>query len=145
MMAHRRVSAAAALLLLALAGCAADEDATEPSVAEIAAAASTGPYEVGDTVPAGEESPHEARREAAERLAREQDRDFAWVTDAYTFAEGGEVVESYYAVDATAELRDHLSAEWATFDTPEEALEYAEEVVATVGDAERYVVVPYEP
>lgn len=142
-MAHLRAATAGALVFLALTGCAAAGD--EEPAAEIAAAGGTDPYEVGDTVPAGEELPHEARREAAERLSREHDRDFAWVTDAYTLAEGGEVVESYYAVDSTGELQAHLSEEWATFDTPEEAFAYAEEVVVTVGDPERYELVPYEP
>jgi|SRR5690625_876936 len=141
-MARLRAATASALLLLALTGCAAAED--EGPAASIAAAG-TGPYDVGDTIPAGEPLPNEARRETAERLSREHERDFAWVTDAYTLAEGGEVVESYYAVDSTGELRADLSEEWATFDTPEEAFEYAEEAVATTGDPERYELVPYEP
>lgn len=100
---------------------------------------------MGDTIPAGEVTPHEARREAAERLARENDREFVWVTDAYTVAEGGEVVDVYYAVDGTGEVADRVRDEWEVFDNPDEALEYANDVVAGASDPERYDVVPLEP
>lgn len=155
---------AGVLLLLALAGCSEDETGTpagsggptesavptqgappaEPAV-QIAEAPAAGPYEVGDVIPPGEPAPHEARRDAAEGLAAEHDRDYVWVTDAYTLAQGGEVVEAYYAVDATGEIAERLREEWMTFDDPDEALAYAEEVVAEASEPERYDVVPLEP
>ena len=139
--------AAGALVLLGVIGCSADETTagSEDLAAEIADAPSTGPYEVGDTIPAGEATPHEARREAAERLARENDREFVWVTDAYTIAEGGEVVDVYYAVDGTGEVAERVRDEWEVFEDPDEALEYANDVVAGASDPERYDVVPLEP
>ena len=139
--------AAGPLVLLGLAGCSAGGTTAEPAAAtaEIAQAPSTGPYDVGDTVPAGEVLPHEARREVAELLARENDRDFVWVTDAYTIAEGGEVVETYYVVDATGEAFDRVRDEWATFDDPAEALDYAKDVVADLSEPGRYDVVPLQP
>lgn len=142
---------AGALVLLALTGCSADAENPEPTAgpaadpgAQIAAAPSTGPHDVGDVVPAGEDLPHEARRETAQRLAAEHDAEFVWVTDAYSIAEGGEVVETYYAVDATGEISDRLSAEWMMFTDPDEALAYAENVVAEADSPERYEIVPYE-
>lgn len=139
--------AAAALVLLGLAGCSTDGTTTEPEdmTSEIADAPSTGPYEVGDVIPPGEVTPHEARREAAERLARENDREFVWVTDAYTVAEGGEVAETYFSVDGTGEAADRLRQEWMTFEDPDEALDYAHDVVADVSEPERYDVIPLEP
>lgn len=138
--------AAAALTLLALVGCQSDvsPSAQDDVTAEIADAPSTGPYVVGDVIPAGEVAPHEARRDVAERLASEGDREFVWVTDAYTIAEGGEVVEVYYAVDGTGEVSERVREEWMTFDDPDEALEYATDVVEGAGDPERYDVVPLE-
>lgn len=117
----------------------------EDLATEIADGVSTGPYEVGEVVPATESLPHEARRDAAERVARESGRDLVWVTDAYTFAEGREVVEAYYAVEGTGELRDRLADEWGTFDDPDDARAYAEQAVADVSDPDRYDVVPYAP
>ncbi|WP_413450343.1 hypothetical protein AA0Y32_06705 [Georgenia phoenicis] len=139
--------AAGALVLLALAGCSTDGTTAEPGdmASEIANAPSTGPYDVGDVIPAGEVTPSEARRDAAERLAGESDREFVWVTDAYTIAEGGEVVDVHYAVEATGEASDRVRKEWLTFDDPDEALSYANEVVADVSESERYDVVPLEP
>jgi len=55
------------------------------------------------------------------------------------------VVEAYYAVDATGEIAERLREEWMTFDDPDEALAYAEEVVAEASEPERYDVVPLEP
>ncbi|PYF99264.1 hypothetical protein SAMN05216184_108146 [Georgenia satyanarayanai] len=138
-------AAAGALVLLGLVGCSTDATTTEPEDIASEIAPSTGPYDVGDTIPAGEVAPHEARREAAERLARENDREYVWVTDAYTIAEGGEVVEAYYSVDGTGEASDRVRDEWMTFDDPGEALDYANEVVADVSEPERYDVVPLEP
>src|SRR5690606_42068800 len=97
------------------------------------------------STPAGEVAPHEARREVAERLASVNDREFVWVTDAYTIAEGGEVVETYYAVDGTGEASDRVREEWRMFDDPDEALDYANDVVADVSEPERYAVIPLEP
>lgn len=138
---------AAALTLLALAGCQAGgaPSAQDDVTAEIADAPSTGPYDVGDVIPSVEAAPHEARRDAAERLAADGDREFVWVTDAYTIAEGGEVVEVYYAVDGTGEVAARLREEWMTFDDPDEALDYATDVVEGAGETERYDVVPLEP
>ncbi|HLV05441.1 hypothetical protein [uncultured Georgenia sp.] len=139
--------AAGALVVLGLAGCSIDGTTAEPEdiTAQIAEAPSTGPFDVGDTIPAGEVAPHEARREVAERLASENDREFVWVTDAYTIAEGGEVVETYYAVDGTGEASDRVREEWRMFDDPDEALDYANDVVADVSEPERYAVIPLEP
>lgn len=148
--------AAGALVLLALAGCSNDGTTAEPGhdgttaepgdmASEIANAPSTGPYDVGDVIPAGEVTPSEARRDTAERLARENDREFLWVTDAYTIAEGGEVTDVHYAVEGTGEASDRVRKEWLTFDDPDEALDYANEVLADVSEPERYDVVPLEP
>ena len=83
--------------------------------------------------------PHEARRDAVERLARVDDHDFVWATDAYT------VVEAHYAVVGTGTVRDRVRDEWRTFEDPDEALEFATDVVAEAGEPERYEVVPFRP